>query len=199
MNRVKHLIHQLESCRDASISSNTCVGSDEKSEFQYTVDGFADQMLSKEQRQFYEDNGYIVIRNHLNEEDVKVLNNRFDNLSKNPKLGSPNMILMRDISLLSKDKNAKKEKEKEKVITKLQYWALDKVFYKDYLRKDKIIKYLQCFVGSNIASIHHMYINKPSDPGTLTSRHPLHQDYSFFPFTNPGKIYSNFKLQRVVI
>ena len=191
MNRVNHLISQLQpSAADTFESPKKCLTSnEEKIGFEYTIDEFADKLLTKEQRQFYEENGYLVIHNHLSKEDVKILNDHFDNLAKNPKIRVPNMNLMRDITLASSnnqhDKNAA---IKQKVITKLQYWSLDEVFYKNYLCKDKVIKYLECFVGDNIASIHHMYINKPSDPGTLTSRHPLHQDNTFWPITNANRI-----------
>ena len=33
-----------------------------------------------------------------------------------------------------------------------------------------------------------MYINKPTDPGTLSSRHPLHQDLWYFPLTNLDRV-----------
>ena len=32
------------------------------------------------------------------------------------------------------------------------------------------------------------YINKPTDPGTLSSRHPLHQDLWYFPLTNQDRV-----------
>jgi phytanoyl-CoA hydroxylase len=37
-------------------------------------------------------------------------------------------------------------------------------------------------------AMHTMLINKPPDPGTLTSRHPLHQDLYYFPFRPENKI-----------
>ena len=36
--------------------------------------------------------------------------------------------------------------------------------------------------------MHTMLINKPPDPGTLTSRHPLHQDLHYFPFRPADRI-----------
>ncbi|GMT25553.1 hypothetical protein PFISCL1PPCAC_16850, partial [Pristionchus fissidentatus] len=35
---------------------------------------------------------------------------------------------------------------------------------------------------SNIVSMNTMFFNKPPDTGSLTSRHPLHQDLHYFPF-----------------
>jgi phytanoyl-CoA hydroxylase len=37
-------------------------------------------------------------------------------------------------------------------------------------------------------AMHTMLINKPPDPGTLTSRHPLHQDLYYFPFRPADKV-----------
>jgi len=39
----------------------------------------------------------------------------------------------------------------------------------------QILDYVECFLGPNIRAMHTMLINKPPDPGTQTSRHPLHQ------------------------
>ena len=52
----------------------------------------------------------------------------------------------------------------------------------------KILKYVECFCGPDIMAIHTMLINKPPDPGTKTSRHPLHQDLNYFPFRPANRI-----------
>lgn len=44
------------------------------------------------------------------------------------------------------------------------------------------MKYAESIVGPDLRGVHFMAINKPSDPGTLSSRHPLHQDAHAFPF-----------------
>src|SRR5699024_7879755 len=40
---------------------------------------------------------------------------------------------------------------------------------------------VECFVGPNQVAINTMLINKPPDRGSQSSRHPLHQDYHYFP------------------
>ena len=45
-----------------------------------------------------------------------------------------------------------------------------------------MLDYVECFTGPNIMAMHTMLINKPPDPGTRTSRHPMHQDLHYFPF-----------------
>ncbi|MPC36381.1 Phytanoyl-CoA dioxygenase, peroxisomal [Portunus trituberculatus] len=37
-------------------------------------------------------------------------------------------------------------------------------------------------------AMHTMLINKPPDPGTRTSRHPMHQDLHYFPFRPANRI-----------
>ena len=44
-----------------------------------------------------------------------------------------------------------------------------------YCSLPSIVKYVECFTGPDIMAMHTMLINKPPDPGTKTSRHPLHQ------------------------
>lgn len=34
---------------------------------------------------------------------------------------------------------------------------------------------MECFTGPDVMAMHTMLINKPPDPGSKTSRHPLHQ------------------------
>ena len=88
---------------------------------------------------------------------------------------------MRDVSL----KGLKREDRKSKGLTKLQSWQYDRVLWQ-FAKHPKIIKYIESIIGSDIRAHHFMEINKPSDPGMLSSRHPLHQDQWYFPFA-PSK------------
>ena len=44
-----------------------------------------------------------------------------------------------------------------------------------YCSLPDILKYVECFTGPDIMAMHTMLINKPPDPGSKSSRHPLHQ------------------------
>lgn len=44
-----------------------------------------------------------------------------------------------------------------------------------YFRLPEILHYVEAFTGPDIMSMHTMLINKPPDPGTKSSRHPMHQ------------------------
>lgn len=91
------------------------------------------------------------------------------------------MTVMRDITL-SKQKHLKGER----VVTKVQDFQDDATFFK-YCQSPDVLKYVQCFTGPHIRSIHTMLINKPPDVGP-TGRHPLHQDLIYFPMRPAEKI-----------
>ena len=88
------------------------------------------------------------------------------------------MILIRDVALKGL---AEKDRKSEGVVTKLQYWSQDRVLW-DFAKHSKVISTVESIIGPDIRAHHFMSINKPSDPGALSSRHPLHQDQWYFPF-----------------
>ena len=100
----------------------------------------------------------------------------------NPKDGPSTMLVMRDVSLKGL---SRKDRTSERVVTKLQNWAYDRVLWQ-FATNKRIIKYIESIIGNDIRAHHFMEINKPSDPGALSSRHPLHQDQWYFPFA-PSK------------
>ncbi|XP_006022199.1 phytanoyl-CoA dioxygenase, peroxisomal [Alligator sinensis] len=69
----------------------------------------------------------------------------------------------------------------EKAITKIQDFQEDAELFR-YCTLPQILKYVECFTGPNIMAVHTMLINKPPDPGKMSSRHPMHQDLHYFPF-----------------
>ncbi|XP_077989224.1 phytanoyl-CoA dioxygenase, peroxisomal-like isoform X2 [Glandiceps talaboti] len=75
----------------------------------------------------------------------------------------------------------------EKAVTKIQDFVHDPVLF-EYCCLPEIVQYVECFTGSNLRAMHTMLINKPPDPGTLTSRHPMHQDLHYFPFRPAERI-----------
>jgi len=48
-----------------------------------------------------------------------------------------------------------------------------------YCSLPEILQYVECFTGPDIMAMHTMLINKPPDPGSKSSRHPLHQGREF--------------------
>lgn len=144
----------------------------------YTLDN---DLLTTEQRQFYEENGFLVIKNLVSHKDIDDFREVFEKVCKK-ELTAPGMVVMRDVAI------AKSEYvPDQKAITKVQdFQELPGLFR--YCSLPQILQYVECFIGPNIMSMHTMLINKPPDAGKKTSRHPMHQDLHYFPFRPADRI-----------
>ncbi|XP_077025515.1 phytanoyl-CoA dioxygenase, peroxisomal isoform X2 [Tamandua tetradactyla] len=141
-------------------------------QFQYTLDN---NVLSLEQRQFYEENGFLVIKNLVSDADIQRFRDEFEKICRK-EVKPMGIMVMRDVTI------AKSEYiPDEKVITKIQDFQEDEELFR-YCALPEILKYVECFTGPDIMAMHTMLINKPPDSGKKTSRHPLHQDLHYFPF-----------------
>ncbi|XP_077329826.1 phytanoyl-CoA dioxygenase, peroxisomal [Lithobates pipiens] len=140
--------------------------------FQYTLDN---NLLTTEQRHFYEENGFLVVKNLVSHEDIDDFRAVFEKVCKK-ELTAPGLVVMRDVAI------AKSEfVPDQKAVTKIQeFQELPELFR--YCCLPQILNYVECFLGPNIMSMHTMLINKPPDAGKKTSRHPMHQDLHYFPF-----------------
>lgn len=137
-------------------------------------------VLSDEQQDSFEENGYIIIKKLINEQLLDQLIQRFDDIC-NGKVPKNDMTIMKEKSLMKSD-----IPEVYKTY-KVQDFVHDEVLSK-YVMNDLVLDYVEAFVGPNIKVVNTMVINKPPDSGLLTSRHPLHQDLFFFPFRPENKI-----------
>jgi len=146
--------------------------------FQYTLDN---DILSFAERQFYEENGYLVVRGLVKENELKKYSQRFEEICKGT-ISVPFLTVMKDVTFA---KN--REEQEERTVNKIQDFHLDPVL-SEYIKTVDILKYVECFTGPDIMAVHTMLINKPPDPGTKTSRHPLHQDLHYFPFRPADRI-----------
>ncbi|XP_015928873.1 phytanoyl-CoA dioxygenase, peroxisomal [Parasteatoda tepidariorum] len=135
--------------------------------------------LSRGQRLFYEENGFIVVPQLVSEESLEIYRQRFKDICDG-KVNIPGLTVMRDVTF-------SKTRPNERVINKIQDFIFDEVLF-DYCSLPQIVDYVECFCGPNIKAMHTMLINKPPDPGSLTSRHPLHQDLHYFPFRPADKV-----------
>lgn len=138
-------------------------------------------LLSREQRQFYEDNGFLVIPNLVPHEMIDECRQRFMDII-NGVVDSGQILKMKDVSL--KDRTGLPN---ERIYNKIQDFCWDPVLSK-YILYPRVLDYVECFVGPNIRACHSMLINKPPDSGTRSSRHPLHQDLHYFPFRPADRI-----------
>jgi len=89
---------------------------------------------------------------------------------------------MRDISL--KDKV---DIPAERRVNKIQDIAYDEVLSR-YVGSPAVLDVVENFTGPNVTAVHTMLINKPPDSGSLTSRHPWHQDLHYFPFRPADRV-----------
>ncbi|XP_070558703.1 phytanoyl-CoA dioxygenase, peroxisomal-like [Ptychodera flava] len=138
-------------------------------------------VLSPEQRKFYEENGFLVIKKLVSEDKLRQFKERFREICDKT-VQVPGITIMRDVAI------AKSEfVPGEQAITKIQDWASDPVMF-EYCCLPEILQYVECFTGPNIRAMHTMLINKPPDPGTMSSRHPMHQDLHYFPFRPADRI-----------
>jgi phytanoyl-CoA hydroxylase len=75
----------------------------------------------------------------------------------------------------------------EGTITKIQNFEEVPSLY-EYCLEDAILTNVKTLIGKDIYSIHTMFINKPTDLGTGSSRHPPHQDVLYFPYTPEARM-----------
>lgn len=148
------------------------------SSLQFTLDN---PKLSLEQREFYEKNGFLVIPGLIPSDMIDKWRNRFLDIVEG-RLDSGQMTKMKDVSL-----KGKKGVSGELIVNKIQDFVWDDVL-SEHCQHPNILNYVECFTGPNIMAMHTMLINKPPDPGTKTSRHPMHQDLHYFPFRPANKI-----------
>ncbi|XP_066489708.1 phytanoyl-CoA dioxygenase, peroxisomal [Tiliqua scincoides] len=147
-------------------------------QFRFTLDN---DLLSPEQRYFYEENGYLVIKNLVSSEEIDHFRDEFTKICKN-EVKVPGLVIMKDVAI------AKSEfVPDQRAVTKIQDFQHHEELFR-YCTLPQIVKYVECFTGPNIMAMHTMLINKPPDPGKKTSRHPMHQDLHYFPFRPADRI-----------
>ncbi|XP_017776890.1 PREDICTED: phytanoyl-CoA dioxygenase, peroxisomal-like isoform X2 [Nicrophorus vespilloides] len=147
-----------------------------KKNYKYTLnEGF-----TVEQRNFYEENGYIVFKKLIPEKDIDICHQRFLDVCDR-KVHIPTIV------------NAKKlrpngETRSEFTIYKIQEIIFDEMFYKHYAGHPKIVEVIKMIIGPNVTAVHSMLINKPPDVIETISAHPIHQDLHYFPFRPANNI-----------
>ncbi|KAL8207447.1 UNVERIFIED_CONTAM: hypothetical protein K2H54_056656 [Gekko kuhli] len=181
---LRHLCPDGAAAAAGSLVSFFCAGfaqavsAKHPAQFRYTLDN---NLLTPAQRHFYEENGYLLIKNLVSDEDIACFRDEFARICRG-EVKVPGMLVMRDITI------AKSEfVPDEKAVTKVQDFQDDEELFR-YCSLPQILKYVECFTGPDILAMHTMLINKPPDPGKKTSRHPMHQDLHYFPFRPAERI-----------
>lgn len=187
VTRVRMLEAHLKSHKNVS-TSNSISSQSSKSHLTSTSGGIASPytydngVLTPEQRKFYDDNGFLVIRNLVKHEDLRKYLQRFLDICSGKVPKSPGMTVMKDVSFVKSE-----FVQGEKAINKIQDFQHDDVLF-EYCCLPEITQHVECFTGPDIVAAHTMLINKPPDAGSKTSRHPLHQDLYYFSFRPADRI-----------
>uniref|UniRef100_A0A8C0BXM6 phytanoyl-CoA dioxygenase n=1 Tax=Buteo japonicus TaxID=224669 RepID=A0A8C0BXM6_9AVES len=125
----------------------------------YTLDN---NVLTTEQRQFYEDNGYLLVKKLTSDEDIEHFRKEFVRICN--KEGNPlGVLIMGD--KICKPNLIRSEKTVNKV---RDFWEDEELFR--YRTLTEVLKYVECFTGPNIIAMQMMLMNKLPDSGTQSSR-----------------------------
>lgn len=176
--RLRIILNHLRGCghplklysSEVSVSEEQKIGSDTP----------GNSVLTTQQLQFYEDNGYLLVPKLVSHTVLDECHLHFIDLCKH-KISPGNMWLMKELSQIKTGATG------EHLYYKVQELFYDDIFWK-YCAYPKLLDYVECFIGKNITGIHSMLINKPPDTKSLSSRHPLHQDLLYFPLRPVNKI-----------
>jgi len=139
------------------------------------------KVVTPDQLRSYDENGFFVVKGCVSAEKLDKYRRRFQQIcTKEVRIDG--MTVMKDVAI------AKSEfLQDEKAVTKIQDFQYDDELF-EYCCLPEIVDVVKDIIGSNVMAVHTMLINKPPDPGTLTSRHPMHQDLHYFPFRPADRI-----------
>ncbi|XP_071358626.1 phytanoyl-CoA dioxygenase, peroxisomal [Trachinotus anak] len=175
---ISHLDRSPAAIRGAPTSAQTLTYSSHPQRLRYSLDT---DLLTPEQRLFYEENGFILIKNLVSEEDIDKFRKEFERICRQ-EVKVPGLVVMRDVAIVKSE-----FVPDQRAVSKLQDFQEDPELFR-YCTLPQILKYVECFTGPNIMAMHTMLINKPPDAGKKTSRHPMHQDLHYFPFRPVDRI-----------
>ncbi len=131
--------------------------------------------LSAEEKEFFNKNGYVVIKGLLSQDKIDRYTQRLVDVCNGDVPPAKHMLVMKDIMVAKGKVQTDKRVEK---IQKIQDIQDDEVFW-ELLTEPAVLDIAENFCGKNMKTIHNMIINKPP---RVDGRHPFHQDQLYFPF-----------------
>jgi phytanoyl-CoA hydroxylase len=137
--------------------------------------------LTPEQRQSYERDGFLVVRDHLDAASVERWRERLIDIVAGRAERPRRMLVMKDVMVA---KGAVTPGDELEAIAKVQDYEGDPVL-DTYAHDERVLAVVQDLIGDELMSIHTMLINKPPN---VDGRHPLHQDLLYFPFRPADRI-----------
>lgn len=120
--------------------------------YKYTTD--VSGILTEADREFYEKNGFFVVRKLIPQKELDQYHERFVDICHKRTENTRAMTIMKDVNLKNRQ-----GVDPERVINKIQDYQGDPVL-SNYFRLPEILKYVECFTGKDICAVHTMLINK---------------------------------------
>ncbi|KAG5893746.1 hypothetical protein JTB14_001390 [Gonioctena quinquepunctata] len=140
--------------------------------------------FTEEQKLFYEENGYFVIRNNVKPELLDKMCRRFIDICEGKTQEYSTLLIMDPVL-------RKKGVSGQYAVNKLQDYLYDEILW-EYASNKDVVDVVKNIIGPNITAVHSMLINKPPDSDPSISKHPLHQDLHYFPFRPAHKIVASW-------
>lgn len=103
-------------------------------------------LLTEEQVRFYNENGFLVVRNLVSSEDIRRYVERFRQICMK-EVVIPGILVMKDVTVVKSE-----FLPQERAVNKLQDFQNDEVLF-SYCQLPQILKYVECFTGPDIKVI----------------------------------------------
>ncbi|KAJ2942129.1 hypothetical protein O0L34_g11043 [Tuta absoluta] len=135
--------------------------------------------LTKEQKTFYDENGYIILKNVVPSTELDRISEEYDKL-----FTRKNQQKM-ESSWVGSDENDRQSDSQQTVkgIHNLQYHHA--VFSK-FLFNDSLLDAVEDIMGTENIVLHHTKAH--FKPPAVGAAYPMHQDYHYFPYENDSMV-----------
>ncbi|KAI6187351.1 hypothetical protein M3Y98_00233900 [Aphelenchoides besseyi] len=134
----------------------------------------AGKILSLEQKQFYNKNGYLLMRNCVAKSEIDRFHRRFQEICRGVNVSSEMTVALDPLAVQNGQSKG------ESAVSKLRDTTHDPVLF-EYCRCPAIVDVVSDLIAKPndcIMAMHGMLINKPPH----SSFHPTHQDLAYFNF-----------------
>ncbi|KAF5293623.1 hypothetical protein FQA39_LY03108 [Lamprigera yunnana] len=156
--------------------------------YHYTKNGL---YLTEEQRKFYEENGYLIVRKLMDPKILDACRERFLDFCNNEK--SDVKVKQYMIDTYMKRQNAQGENLIHAVLDLLS----DEIFFQSVLYKP-LVDIVESIVGRNITVCSTLLVNKSPNTVRDYSFRPLHQDLYYFPFRPANSLVASWTAMQAI-
>ncbi|CAK1583217.1 unnamed protein product [Parnassius mnemosyne] len=135
--------------------------------------------LTPEQKQFYKDNGYILIKNPFTEEELTRLCNEYENLFQRKNQDKT------ESSWVGSDDNFR-ENNGPYTVKGIHNLQMHHAEFGKVLYHEELLDALEDIMETKNIALHHTKAHyKPPERG---ASYPMHQDYHYFPYKNDSMV-----------